>query len=342
MPTSHIPARVAADAREADATLASLVAVTAPTDAPAEPAPAPTPAEPAPAPAPAAAVPPAPSVQPVPADDMRQRVAQLEQALRTTQGRLADQTEANARLQGRLDQLAVAPPAAPASAPTPAPAPSLISDKDREEYGDDLISLIGRVLQQTLGTSLSDATSKLAAFEGRLQRLEGGVQTVRQQTAEQRYAAFEDELGRLLPEWVQINEDPALLDWLENRDTLSGKKYGELLASAHEAMDAARVVSIFRLYKTGTPASAPPSAGPQPEAPAQPAPHIDPMTLAAPDTSPAAPAPTAPPAGKVWTQAEVDKLYDDKQKKRITLAQFQLLEADYFKAMAEGRVVAAA
>lgn len=330
MPTSHIPARVAADAREADATLASLVAVTAPTDAPAEPAPAP---------APAAAVPPAPSVQPVPADDLRQKVAQLEQALRTTQGRLADQTEANARLQGRIDQLAVAPPAAPA--PAPAPAPSLVSDKDREEYGDDLIGLIGRVLQQTLGTSLSDATSKLAAFEGRLQRLEGGVQTVRQQTAEQRYAAFEDELGRILPEWNQINEEPALLDWLENRDTLSGKKYGELLASAHEAMDAARVASIFRLYKTGTPASAQPSAGPQPEAPAQPAPHIDPMTLAAPDTSPAAPAPTAPPAGKVWTQAEVDKLYDDKQKKRIPPEVFRQREADYMQALAEGRVVAA-
>lgn len=337
MPTSHIPARVAADAREADATLASLVAVAAPTDAPVDVPPAL--AEPAPAPAPVAPAPAPPSVQPVAADDLRQKVAQLEQALRTTQGRLADQTETNARLQGRIDQLAVAPPAAPASAPPQAP--SLISDKDREDYGDDLIGLIGRVLQQNLGSTLSDVPSKLAALEGRLQRLEGGVQTVRQQTQEQRYLTFQEELTRILPDWEQINEEAALLDWLENRDTLSGKKYGDLLADAHNAMDAARVASIFRMYKTGSPASAPPSAGPQPEAPAQPAPHIDPMTLAAPDTSPAAPAPTAPPAGKVWTQAEVDKLYDDKQKKRITPAQFQQLEADYFKAMAEGRVVAA-
>ncbi len=334
---SHIPARVAADAREADATLASLVAVTAPTSEPAPPA-----ADPAPAPAPAAVDPPpapAPTVQPVSSDDMRARVAQLEQALRTTQGRLADQTEAAARLQGRLEQLQTAPPAAPA--PAPAPAAPLVTDKDREEYGEDLIGLIGRVLQQTLGSSLSDATSKLAGIEGRLQRLEGGVKTVREQTDQQRYAAFEDERTRLMPEWLQVNEEPALLDWLENRDTLSGKKYGELLASAHEAMDAARVASIFRLYKTGSPVSAPPPAGPQLTTPEQPAPHIDPMTLAAPDTSPAAPAPTAPPAGKIWTQAEVDKLYDDKQKKRITPAQFQQREADYMQALAEGRVVAA-
>lgn len=327
---SHIPARVAADAREADATLASLAAVAEPTPAPAEPTPAPAPvAAPAPTPAP---------VEPVPTDEMRLRLQRLEQQLSTANGRLEAQTEQAAALQRQLLAAQQAPQPAPAPAPAPAP---LISEKDREEYGEDLIGLIGRVIDDRIGNRLSDAISKANGLEGRLARLENGVQTVQHATTEQRAKAYEAELTRLLPTWMEINEEPALLDWLENRDTLSGKKYGDLLQDANNRMDANRVVAIFQTYKTGLPTSALPAAGPQSTTTDTPAPMIDPLTLAAPDTTAAAPAPSAPPAGRVWTMADVDKLFDDKQKKRITEAQFLAMEADYNRALAEGRVVAA-
>lgn len=319
---SHIPARVAADANEADATLASLVAAAAAPEVPPAPVEEPTPA-------------PAPGVQPV---DMMADIRRLQAQLQTTQGRLDDATRQLQVAQSRLEEVARLPPPAPV-APTPPPAP-LISDKDREEYGEDLISLIGRVLDHKIGSRLDDAMAKISMIEGRLGRVDSSVQSVRQtaqQTAQQRYEA---QLDSLIPGWSEVNEEQGYIDWLENRDTLSGKKYMELLLDAHQSMDAARVSSIFLLYKPELRASAPQPAGTQPTTPEATVPIIDPMTLAAPNTSPAAPAPAAPPAGKIWSQADVNKLFDDKQKKRISQQVFEQREAEYLVALAEGRVAA--
>lgn len=320
---SHIPARVAADANEADAQLASLVAAATVT-----PAEEPTPVELPPAPAPVA------TVEPVP--DLTAEIRRLQNQLQTTQGRFDDAARQLQAAQARLEETARQPP----PAPTPPPAP-LISDKDREEYGDDLINLIGRVLDQKIGGRLDDAIAKINGLEGRLGRVDSSVQSVRQisqQTAEQRYLA---QLNELIPGWEVVNEEQGYIDWLENRDTLSGKKYMDLLLDAHQAMDANRVSSIFLLYKPDLRASAPQPAGTQPNTPEASVPIIDPMTLAAPNTSPAAPAPAAPAPGKIWSMADVDKLFDDKQKKRITQQVFEQREADYKLALAEGRVAAA-
>jgi hypothetical protein len=144
-------------------------------------------------------------------------------------------------------------------------------------------------------------------------------------------------LDLLMPGWTETNEDQRFIDWLENVDKLSRRKYGDLLSEAHGNMEAERVTDIFCTYKPELRASAPQSAGPQPTNP-EPEPVIDPMTLVAPNTAPAAPAPAAPPPGKIWSQADVDKLYDDKQKKRISESVFVQREAEYLQALAEGRV----
>lgn len=329
--TTRIPARVAAGAAEADTILASLAAAAQnppANDPPQDPQAAPAavaPPDPAPPPAPA------PSVQPV---DMAE-IRRLQQQLSTVTGRLDEVNRTNAQLQAQVAQATARPPE-PAAPPAP-----LISDKEREEYGDELLSVVARVVRQEVGTELRDLVAKVNQLEGRLGRMDTSVRVVQAattQTAQQRY---ESELDQLLPEWEAINDEPALLDWLQNVDMLSGKKYVELLHDAHNAHDAKRVVHIFRLYKPEAGASAQQPAGPQPNIPpAQVAPAIDPMTLAAPNTQPAAPAPANPPAGKIWTTAEVDKLYDDKQKKRITQQVFEQLEADYLQALAQGRVAA--
>lgn len=324
--STPIPARVAAEAAQAEQDLAALAAAAQP--------PAPAPPEPAP-PAPPAP-PQAPTAAPVP--DTSLELRRLSQQLATMQGRLDASEQDRILLRTQLQQAQAAPPAPPTP---PAPPASLLTEKERSEYGEEFIDVVTRILKQTLGTQLTDLGTRIAGLEGRIGSTLQQVKAVQQETREQVIARYENSLNTKIPGWEQVNVDPQFLDWLENVDTLTGKKYMDLLADAHERADANRVIHIFRLYKpdlgTGTPAATP--APPAPPAP--PTGHIDPNSVIAPATSPAAPAPANPPAARVWTMGEVDKLYEDKEKGRITPSEFVKLEREYLTALAEGRVAAA-
>jgi len=180
---------------------------------------------------------------------------------------------------------------------------------------------------------------RVAQLEGKVGAAVQQVQQVKQvsqQTVADRYF---NQLQSEVPDWEQLNTDQGFLDWLENLDTFSGKPIGELLADAHKKAEAERVIAIFKRYKVekgiGTPA-----APPAPPAPAAaPTAVIDPASLAAPATTAPAPPPSTNEPGVRWTQDMVDKLYADKQKGRITHADFAAKEADYLRELAAGRVV---
>ena len=333
---SRVPARVAQDAESAMADIAALAEAAAQTPPAANDPPPADPGEPAgaPAPAPAPAAP-APTATPV---DPLAELRRMNDNLATMAGRLDAVNRDNQRLQQELLAARNQPPAQP-----PAPPPSLVTDKDREEYGEDMLGMVERVIQQTVGTQLRDLGTRLAGLEGRIGSVSTRVQQVAQVaelTAEQKYR---QDLDSLVPGWEEVNKDQNFLDWLQEKDTLSGKKRFDLLLDAHENLESGRVAFIFKLYKPEL-GNAPQAAGtpsnPEPQSGA-PAPIIDPATLAAPATSPNAAPPASPAPGKVWTQAEVDDLYDAKSRKRISAAEFQKREAEYFQALREGRVAAA-
>lgn len=326
---SQVPARVAADAAAAMADIAALAAVAQqapPADPPTDPI-----EEPAPAPAP----PPQPVATPV---DPLAELRRTNEHLNTVAGRLEAQNREVVRLQQELLAARNQPPPQP-----PAPPPSLITEEDRTEYGADMLGMVERVVRQTVGSQLADLGTRLAGLEGRIGSVSTRVQQVAQVaevTAEQKYRA---DLDSLVPGWEVVNKSPEFLDWLEETDTLSGKKRLDSLLDAHNKLESGRVAYIFKLYKPDL-GNAPPQPGtPQPvENSGTPAPIIDPASLASPATSPNAAPPASPPTGKVWTQAEVDDLYNRKQRNRITKAEFDRLEQEYFQAMREGRVAAAA
>lgn len=328
-----VPARVAAEAAQADIQLAELAAAAKaakePTPPPAEPPVAAVPpVEPAP-PVPA----PVPPVQPVP--DAAAELRRINQQLSTLQGRFETTLADNAVLRGRVEELGRQPPA---PTPAPAPTPELVTAKDREEYGDDLIGLIGRVFQQQLGSRFDDLGNRLAGLEGRLGNAVQQVQSVHQVTRQTVVDKYLADLYREIPDWEAINDSTEFVDWLGKKDILTGSTYFTLLEDAHKRANSETVIHIFQLYKQekgiGTPAPTP--APPAP--PGSPSALIDPNTLAAPPTSPSAPPPATPPAGHLWSKDEVDKLYEDKRKGRITNTEFDQREKEYFKALAEGRV----
>lgn len=325
---STVPARVAADAKAADESLQSLAAAAA-----TPPEPAPTEQAPEPPESPQAPVTPVP--------DLAAELRRMQHLQQTTEGRLAQIQAQNEALLRQQQERVAAPAPAPA-APPPAP---LITDKDREDYGDDMLDLINRAARQLVAPiqqELKELRAQLAGMEGKVGKVAQTAETVAASAEQQAFDAYIRSLDNLIPGWQAVNEDPAFVDWLKNIDETSGRTLQQLLEDAHNRANAKRVAHIFKLYKPDLGTS--PAATPAPAAPQAPtAPQtVDPASLAAPNTSKASVPATTPQPGKVWTQQEVDALYVGKQKGLISQADFATREADYFKALAEGRVAVTA
>lgn len=332
------PQRVAQEAAEAEATLQQLAGNVPPAPAPATPAQAPQDQDPnvPPTPAPPAdgftPNEPAPSVAPTTPESELQR---LQQQLQTEAGRRLAQETQLAELNAKIQQLE-SRPAPQAPAPAPAPAPTFVTDEDVADYGQDMLDFIGRVIQQNL-------TGVMNQFAGRLQRLESQAQQISQMattsfesTQEIAEREYFGDLAKQVPDWETINNSEDFLAWLKNRDTFSRKTRHELLTAAHNEADASTVAEFFKAYKQekGMAPAAPATTSQNAQTPGT----VDPANLVAP-TSANAPAPSLNPRnGKIWTQAEIEQVYDDRMKKRISQEKFAELEADIEKAMLEGRV----
>lgn len=334
-----VPARVAAEAAAADVQLAELAQAAAngtlniagppqPTN-PTPPAPAPS-ESPAP---PAQDLPPAPvpTAQPTNNDAL---LMQMQQTLRSTEGRLAAEVAERQRLAQQIDALQRQPPAPPAPVPLP------VTEAERNDFGADTVDFITKLATHIAQQSVAQFGSRLAQLEGRLNQTHQQVQRVaevEQQTVAERYISA---LTSAVPDWETINVSDQFMNWLQKVDKASNKAYMELLQAAHEQGNAGTVAYIFNLYKqqNGLLAPAPPAADTPPVPPSA---HIDPATLAAPNTTAPAPAPSGQPVqGKVWSMAEVDALYKSFERKEISKTIFEQREQEYFAALREGRVQA--
>jgi len=105
--------------------------------------------------------------------------------------------------------------------------------EDFESYGEEMSDLVKLTNQQ--------ATE--------IGRLKDRVENVGQLAYRSAESKFYDELKKLVPDWETINRDPAFLDWLEEVDTLTGRKRQQLLDSAQDSLNANRVTNFFNAFK---------------------------------------------------------------------------------------------
>jgi len=329
MPSPNVPARVAADAQQADADLAQLAASlqAASNDGATPPAPT-NEVPPAPAAAPAPAPTPAPPVEPVNDEYLRRMQAQID----SLQGRHEATLQEKARLEAQLQLATATPPAAPP------PAANLITERDETEFGTETLDMVRRAVAdetRELREEVARLRTQLSGMEGRFAKTAETTQFVaaqQQRTTEER---FYDTLGQRMPGWEAVNVDPAFDRWLDGIDPIAGAKYGKLLADAYKALDAGRVIAIFTRYKPELANGNPPAAA----TPATPkSPSVDPTSQLAPATTGATTPPSSSGQGRIFDSSEYDKMCDDFQKKRITKETFAAFEREYFAAVAEGRV----
>lgn len=193
-------------------------------------------------------------------------VENWEHKYKTLQGVLAaNKRDADARvltLESKIASMAAAP--APAPAP-PAPAP-LVTDKDLETYGADMLDLIRR---QATEMAQKIVAEQMAQLKPEMDQTRDHIKTVEQQVYQNEGEKFYGELAKAVSDWETINQDPRFLDWLGQVDPLSGVERQGLLEAAGKKLDHKRVATIFETFKADAglnkPAPAPtPAPAPSP------------------------------------------------------------------------------
>ncbi|OWT55265.1 hypothetical protein CEY11_21380 [Candidimonas nitroreducens] len=229
-----------------------------------------------------------------------------------------------------LEQAAAQPAAPPAPAPTPAP---LVTDKDVETYGPELMDVIGRKAQEIADGIVAKRLEELKPTLEQTNERIGKAEAQVYQTAQDR---FFGELAKAVPDYKQVNGDPKWLAWLQEVDPLSGVQRQAYLDTAAGSLDHARVATLFTAFKKAAGVEAPP---------AEPSPASAPT----PGTPPLSPSPRAVGVAVAQTPREPDNSVSrseiDAHYKRSSLdpsyrksPEHQAMEARIAAAMASGRI----
>jgi hypothetical protein len=240
--------------------------------------------------------------------------------LRSTQEKLAAVTAEIAQLKAQ-------------KAEAPKPKTPLVTDKDVEAFGSDLIDVIDRKAREVAETLVGSKMTELEVENRKLHDQLTGV--TERQVLNDRQAYF-TELARQVPDYEALNVDQGFMDWLADVDPLSGSPRQEYLNRAWTAFDANRTAVLFNAYKQlKAPASTPPA---QQEPVSQAKQQLQRQVAPSRSSAPSDPAPSTP--SKIWTTQEIEGFYADIRKGRYwgKDAERAQIESEIDQAVAQGRI----
>jgi hypothetical protein len=211
-------------------------------------------------------------------------------------GRNAQQREYIAMQQGQLQ--AMSNPrswAQPAQANKP-----LISDQERQYYGDELLSVVERKAREVVRPAV--------------QQLANENNQLRQQVQTLKSNDVYSELDHSMPGWEQTNDNPQWIQWLALPDVYSGVVRQKLLDAAFAAGDAGRILAFFRGFQAEHPEhmgqqAQPSSAAPPASSPPVRKAAIKLESLAAPGRAQPSPDASATAAAPTITSKDVARFY---------------------------------
>jgi hypothetical protein len=224
----------------------------------------------------------------------------------------------------------------------PKPVAPLISEEEIEQFGPDLIDLIGRVAKQELGVTLDD---KLKPVRASMKQVEGKVAQNETSVAHSAREKLYDRLDTAVTDWNTINKSEPFLKWLAAEDDLTGQVRGNMLRAAFEQNNADRVVKFFKSFQKEHVVD---TTDPTPATPAKttPEPQQTMDKLVAPGTPKTGSTGAQEESGKgrIWNQKLIDDFYEwknefvKKNPGKDLPKDMAGNERDLFKAQHEGRI----
>lgn len=314
--------RQAAEVEAIEKALAeATAAAVAPPATPSEPQP---PAEPA---TPEPVAPAAPAVDPE-LEALKQRFASLEGKYRAEVPRLQ---AANKDLQTRLDAAHAALEAVRTPTPPAAPQAPLVTEKDTETFGADLIDLISRKAEELWAPREAAFKAENEMLRRKISEFESSVTTVVKSQEVSAHEIYISKLTAAVPDWEAINVDPGFLAWLGEADPMSGLTRQQYIDNAYRAGDVERTAVIFNAWKTKVAAAQPP--------PTTPASKTEIQRQVEPGKSKSSPVtPVADPNTRIWTTDELEKFYAEVRAGKVPSAEQAKVEAEIDLAVATGRI----
>lgn len=191
------------------------------------------------------------------------------------------------------------------------PAATEINRQTLTEYDEEF----GKVLDvvQSQSAIINELRAQIAS-------LGGNVEAVQQSQVQTATDHFWGELGRLVPDFDVVNQDPEFIAWLDEEDGLSGRTRKESGNAALASMDhfrVARIVNEFKSSRRSAESANQPAAKKPAEPIVQPQPQSIQPSTAQSDATAAAAAVTQEP---IFTSAEIDDIYS---KRRVGRYPFQ-------------------
>lgn len=208
---------------------------------------------------------------------------------------------------------------------------NLITDEDRQNYGDELLDVVTRAARGAVSPELE-----------RLQRENASLTQRVQNTGKRELFAT---LDTQLPNWRGINQSPQFVQWLRLRNVYTGEVRQKMLNAAVAGADAPKAIQLFKDFLTEAQATGQLAPAAQTEqqvqnpAPREPALNLE--ALAAPGRARPASGDSQVPSEKpTYSRADISKLYDDKRRGLYAgrEAAFAATEADLTAAQREGRI----
>lgn len=172
-----------------------------------------------------------PVEQVVPDDTWEQKYRTLEGKYSSEVPRLHAQVK---ELMGNVQLLQQQLAARPGEIEEPEANDRLVTDRDREAFGEDLIDLQRRVAQEVAGKY----DAKLQAYETKIALLEQRLMQTGNQVGEM---TFEQKLHRAVPDFDAINTDPRWIAWLNE---FSPEIRGPRIRLAEQAYNAGDVEGV--------------------------------------------------------------------------------------------------
>lgn len=267
-----------------------------------EPTAEPTPTDP-PAPEPNAEAQPTRNQQeptPVPAEDptWEQRYKTLNGMFQAEVPRLQQQNkELVGQLQTMQAQIAELQKPKPTAQPVDEP---LITDRDREAFGDDMIDLATRVTKQVIREQVSPLKAELAQRDEKIAKLEQMLQTT---NGDVNTMTFEQRLYKAVPDFDAINTNPQWIGWLAEVDPFTGETRGAYANYVYNQGDVEKVKRVVDLWKAAQ----------------QPAPQVSQrqQELERQVQPTRSNATTLPQGKKTYTEAEASGLFDKVRKLNV-------------------------
>jgi hypothetical protein len=188
---------------------------------------------------------------------------------------------------------------------------SLLKPEDIEEYGEGFIDVVRRA-----------AREEISSKDQEINELKMQIDALSNKTTKTVEIDFYEDLGRMVPEWVAINDDKNFHRWLDGIDELTGRQRQQLLSDAEAERDAKRVSNFFNAFRKANKTWAA-TANKSLE------------SQVVPEQSKQVP---TPPAKRIWTRSEINSFYSDYRRGAIDDKRAVALEADIQAALIEGRV----